>query len=59
MVAEAAAEPFALRHSKLFENGVFVSDGHQNDDAQTGGDGDDDDLDEGVVVMELLKSSNP
>jgi hypothetical protein len=60
VVAEAAAEPFALRHSKLFENGVFVSDGDKNDDAQEGSDGDDNDLDEKVVVVvELLKSTNP
>jgi hypothetical protein len=50
VVAEAAAEPLALRHSKLFQHGVFESDGDKNDDASEGGDGDDD-ADEGVVVV--------
>jgi hypothetical protein len=35
----------------LFENGVFVSDGHKIDDAQEGDDDDEDDLDEKVVAM--------
>jgi hypothetical protein len=58
VVAEAAAEPLALRHSKLFQHGVFESDGDKNDDASEEGDGDHD-ADEGLEFEPVVINDAP